>query len=979
MKNLIKKMLVLLLLMINIYGQELTQYVDPFIGTGGHGHTYPGATVPFGMVQLSPDTRVGNWDACGGYHFSDSTIIGFSHQHLSGVGVLDYGDILFMPTIGKIQLQKGNENKTIKGYRSKFHHSSEVAETGYYSVVLEDYSIKAELTATTRAGFHRYTYPDRKEENLIIDLTHQLEPGERIIKLEFEIIDENTVQGLRRSSGWAADQIVYFYAKFSKSIIESGISIDGNLSTNKTGLVSGDNIKAYLKFNNNADEPLLVKVGISAVDYDGAKNNLTTEIPGWDFDTIRKGARELWNKQLSKILINDKSEDKKKIFYTALYHSSLVPNVYFDVDRRYRGNDRKIHECKDFDNYTVYSLWDTFRSTHPLFVLIEPKIASNIIKSMLAKYEESGLLPKWELAGNETGTMIGYHAVSAITDAYIKGIINLDSEKILEAMLHSANNNSDEMKLYRKYGYVPSDKKIESVSKTLEYAYDDWCIYIFAKSTGNKEIAKKFEKRAKNYINLFDGKTGFFRGRKTNGNWEHPFDPFEISRDYTEANAWQYSCFVPHDVNGMINLQGGKEKFSEHLDNLFTTEMDLSGRDIPDVTGLIGQYAHGNEPSHHVAYLYNFVDQQWKTQQRIHQILNEMYNTTSDGIIGNEDCGQMSSWYVFSSMGFYPFCPGTDEYQIGSPIFESITINLENGKKVNIRNKNLSDKNYYVQSVVLNGKKVSASFIRQMDISDGAQIEFIMEDKPNEKWGIVKKQMPYSLTNVITTSIPFINNNVGYFVDSVKIDFGCRTNNVSIRYTLYGDDPNEESTLFIKPFTIKSSSVIKARAYKEDYFPGPIMKVNATKAEFLDAVKVDKISEGINYKYFEGKFRSAYELQTAEVIKTGTLNNFNLDEAEKEDHFGFIFEGYIDIPLDDIYTFFCKSDDGSVLLINGKEIVNNDGSHAAISTSSQVALRKGLHPFTLLYFEDYEGNSIDVYWESNKIEKEKLPNNVLYK
>ncbi|MGD8778019.1 MAG: GH92 family glycosyl hydrolase [Ignavibacteria bacterium] len=976
MKNIIVKFTVYsFLLAANFLAQDLTKYVDPFIGTGGHGHTYPGVTVPFGMVQLSPDTRTGNWDACGGYHYTDNTIIGFSHQHLSGVGVLDYSDILFMPTVGEIKLNKGTEEDTKSGYRSKFDHTSETAGPGYYSVLLKDYDINVELTATTRAGFHKYTYPKNSDANLIIDLTHQLEPGERIKELELQIVNENTIRGMRRSAGWAEDQIVYFYAEFSKPIIDFGISENGSVAKNKK-LVKGNDLKAFLRFTNN-EKPLLIKVGISAVDYEGAKNNLKTEIPNWDFEKVRKEAKEKWNKQLSKIIVKDKSDEKKKIFYTALYHSSIIPNIFYDVDRRYRGNDRKIHLSEEFDNYTIFSLWDTFRATHPLFVLIEPTKTENMIKSMLIKYKESGLLPKWELAGNETGTMIGYHSVSVIADAYAKGIRGFDTELALEAMIATAKNNSIEMNLYDELSYLPSDKRIESVSKTLEYAYDDWCIYGFAESIGNKAVAAEFKERALNYINLFDGSTGFFRAKRSNGNWDSPFDPFEISRNYTEANAWQYSMFVPHDVKGLINLHGNENNLINHLDKLFTAEGELSGHDIPDVTGLIGQYVHGNEPSHHVAYLYNLVGQPWKTQERINQINKEMYTIKPGGLIGNEDCGQMSSWFNFSSLGLYPFCPGTDEYQIGSPYFEEAEINLENGKKIIIKTENLSEKNIYVQSLTLNGKKINGPFINHNDIANGGSLVFEMSSKPNKNWGVDNQS--YSLTNNETTSIPYIKNDVGYFLNKISIDFACRTKEVKIYYTLDGSEPTKNSKLFNETFEIEKSVVIKARAYKDGFLPGPILKVNAVKAEFLKSIKTDKITPGIKFQYVEGKFSSAYDLKNTEVVKSGELGYFNLDRAEKEDYYGFIYTGYIEIPKDNIYTFYCKSDDGSILFINDKEIVNNDGSHSAIFASGSIALEKGIHPFTLLYFEDYEGNSIDVYWESSEIKKEKLPKSVLFR
>ncbi len=977
MKEIISKIILLTMLLFTVNkGQDLTKYVDPFIGTGGHGHTYPGATVPFGMVQLSPDTRIGNWDACGGYHYSDSTIIGFSHQHLSGVGVLDYGDILFMPTVGEIQLTRGNENNTAKGFRSKFKHSTEIAEPGYYSVFLEDYKIKAELTATTRTGFHKYTFPQKAKNNLIIDLTHQLEPGEKIISTEFEVIDKNKIRGLRRSSGWAADQVVYFYAELSKSIIDYGIFEDSKKIDDQS-LVKGKSIKAFLKFNNKDSMPLLIKVGISAVDYEGAKKNLFAENPNWDFEEIKNKAKEKWNKQLSKIIVKDNSCDKKTIFYTALYHSSIIPNIYFDVDRRYRGNDRQIHVCEDFDNYTIFSLWDTFRATHPLLALIDKERTKNFIKSMLAIYKESGFLPKWELAGNETGTMIGYHSVPVILDAYINGITDFDTELALEAMIKSATNDVKDLNFYNKIGFIPSDRDIESVSKTLEYSYDDWCIYQFAKLNGNKKVAKQFEKRAKSYMNLFDGETGFFRGKKFNGNWD-AFDPFEISRNYTEANAWQYSMFVPHDINNLINLYGTKEQLILHLDKMFTAEKEFSGHDIPDVTGLIGQYAHGNEPSHHVAYIYNFLDQPWKTQERINQINKEMYSTNPDGLSGNEDCGQMSSWFNLSSMGFYPFCPGTNEYQIGTPFFEEVKINLENGKSIIIKAENLNDKNFYIQSMTVNGSDWTKSFIKNSDLTKGAEIKIVMGAQPNNKWGVNNISKPYSLTKNKTVSIPYLTNDVGYFSDEIEIEFKCRTKDAEIRYTLDGSEPNKNSELYTEKFKIDHSLTIKARAYKDNYEPSVVFSSVATKAEYLKPSYPKNVKHGVHYKYYEDLFSSVYDIEKSKTKKEGQLNYFTLDEAEIEDHYAFIYEGYLNIPEDGIYTFHCKSDDGSVLLIQDKEIVNNDGSHGAISTSGTIALRKGYHPYKLLYFEDYEGNSIEVFWESKNINKEKIPSSKLY-
>ncbi len=843
----------------NLDKNDLAQYVDPFIGTGGHGHTYPGATLPFGMVQLSPDTRTGNWDACGGYHYSDSTILGFSHQHLSGVGILDYGDILLMPTTGKIQINPGPEKNTRAGYRSKFRHKTEKAEPGYYSVILEDYNILAEVTATQRAGFHRYTFEQDKKQNLIIDLDHSLETNETVDRLEFEKTAANEIRGLRRSKGWARDQIVYFVAKFSKDIEDIHLSSDGE-NLKEIEKLSGKSIKAALQFDKQDQNKLLIKVGISAVDYEGARKNLEAEIPDWNFDKTRKKAKSLWNKQLSKIKIENNCREDKTIFYTALYHAMIVPNTYFDVDRRYRGNDRKIHSCNDFDNYTVFSLWDTFRATHPLFTIIERERTVDFLKTFQKIYDQTGVLPKWELAGNETGTMIGYHSVSAIADAYAKGIKDFNFEKIYGAMKATANQDKDDINLYKEYGYIP-DYRIESVSKTLEYAYDDWCISIMAKELERSEDNNYYKNRAYNYQNLFDGSTGFMRGKKKNGNWIVPFDPFDVTREYTEANAWHYSLFVPHDVQGLVNLHGGKENFIKHLDDLFTKESPSKERQLADITGLIGQYAHGNEPSHHKAYLYNFVDQPWKTQAMINKINNQMYTTCPDGIVGNEDCGQMSAWYIFSSIGFYPFLPGTDQYLIGTPSHERSCINLENGKKFVVEAKNLSENNYYIQSAQLNGKEYNLPFINHSDIMKGGKLVFEMGKKPNKSWGKFGKNL-YSMTKVKTTSIPFLTgDDVSYFTDNAKVGLDCATPGVDVRYTLDGSEPTKKSKLFSNSFMISKTTTIKARAFKDNMKTGPVMKTIAQKAKFLDPVQVDNLVQGINYEYYEGKFSSVYDMQ----------------------------------------------------------------------------------------------------------------------
>jgi len=975
--------IILLILSISFYieAQDLTKYVDPFVGTGGEGHTYPGATLPFGMVQVSPDTRPNNQVDCSGYSYNGNTILGFSHLHLSGTGVPGYGDILFMPTNGKIQLEPGDEKDPLSGYGSKFDHFSEVAEPGYYSVLLSDYSIRAELTATTRAGFHRYTYPPNSSANLIIDLVHRIESTAIIKESEFRIVDKNKIEGMRRTSGYIKDHLVYFVAEFSKPIIESGIQNDGKLSA-EIKEVKGTNIKAYLKFNIGDNEPLLIKVGISTVDYDGARKNLAAEIPGWNFDKVRQDAKNIWNKQLSKIIVKNQSEDKKKIFYTALYHTSIAPNTYFDVDKRYRGKDRQVHFCNDFDNYTAFSLWDTFRSTHPLYVLTDPERAGNFVKSLLAKYDESGMLPKIEYGNNETGDMIGYHSLPVIADAYIKGIRNFDAKHALKAMVNSAYNSDPEMNLYMQLGYIPSDKKKESVSKTIEYSYDDWNIYIMANAIGDKKIADEFFKRSEYYSNLFNGYTGFFRGRNSSGDWVPEFDPYEVSHDFTEGNAWQYSLFAPHDMKGLINLYGGKKKFTDHVDRLFSSKSIFTGKKISDLTGTIGQYVHGNEPSHHIAYVYNFVDQPWKTQSKIHQLCNEMYTSLPDGLIGNDDCGQMSSWFVFSAMGFYPFCPGTEEYQIGTPCFDEVTLNLENGKKFIIEAENLSNKNYYIQSVQLNGKELNIPYLNHSDIVSGGVLVFHMGSKPNKNWGIVDKESPYSLTKDYVVSMPYIINSIGYFAYTTKVELGCATDGAEIHYTLDGTLPTENSRLYKKPFTLSKSAELKVCAFKAGLKPSPLLKINSIKAKFEKAtdVSADSLINGVQYKYYEGLVNSAYNIQKGIVKKTGNLKYFSLEPAEVKEMYGFSFNGYIYIPEEQIYSFYTKSDDGSILLIDNKEVVNNDGAHSASrAISNSIALSKGFHPYNLLYFNRYNDAVVIVGWGSKKISSQTIPAKYLFR
>ncbi|MEQ9186213.1 MAG: GH92 family glycosyl hydrolase [Cryomorphaceae bacterium] len=624
-------------------------WVNPFVGTDFNGHTFPGATLPFGMVQLSPDTRIdGSWEGCSGYHYSDSIIYGFSHTHLSGTGVSDYGDVLLMPQVGEASFVQTE-------YASAFAHADEKAEPGYYEVLMSN-GIKAELTATTRVGMHRYTFP-KSTCSMVLDLNHR----DPLTEGRIRIVNERTVAVGRRSNAWARDQHAYAFIVFNQPF---------------DPVFNSDSTKVIFRFGDVVS--VMAKVGLSFTDEEGAQRNLEAELPGWDFDQVRNEAKRAWNDQLGKIDVRDDSEEKTATFYTALYHTMIHPNVAMDVDGRYRGMDNKLHRAEGFVYYTVFSLWDTFRALHPLFNLIERERTRDFIHTFLAMYRQGGRLPVWELCSNETDCMIGYHSVSVMADALAKGIDDFDQELALEAMQKSATWDHLGLPAYRRQGFLAIDDEHESVSKTLEYAYDDWCIAQVAHRLGDEDIEERYMQRSHAWRNLLDPTTRLMRPR-SNGGWLTPFDPREVNNHFTEGNAWQYSFFVPHDIPGMIESMGGKAAFENKLDALFKAPELTTGRTQADITGLIGQYAHGNEPSHHMAYLYNFIDRPEKTEERVHQILREFYSARPDGLIGNEDCGQMSAWYVMSSMGIYAVTPGRPEYALVAPYLDDFTVHLENG------------------------------------------------------------------------------------------------------------------------------------------------------------------------------------------------------------------------------------------------------------------------------------------------------------
>lgn len=642
-----------------IFGQNFQQYVNPFIGTGGTGHTFPGATVPFGMVQLSPDTRIdGSWEGCSGYHYSDDVIYGFSHTHLNGTGVSDFGDILLMPTMGEASF----DNKI---YFSKFSHANEKASAGFYSVKLDKHNIDVRLTTSTRVGFHEYTFNESGQANIILDLNHR----DKLLEGSIKIVNNRTVEVLRRSEAWATNQYVFARIEFNVPMKMVKASQSNPNSDETTGMNFSKEVKK--------GEKILVKVSLSPTSHEGAKLN-STEIKHWDFEKVKKAAEALWNKELSKIEVTSDDKEKLTIFYTALYHTMMQPNIAQDLDGKYRGRDNQIHTAEGFDYYTVFSLWDTFRAAHPLYTLIDKKRTSDYINTFIKQFEQGGRLPVWELASNETDCMIGYHSVSVIADAMAKGIQGFDYEKAFEASKASAMRDVLGLKAYKEQGFISIDDEHESVSKTLEYAYDDWCIAQMALLLNKTADYAYFMKRSQNWKNLFHWGNKFIQPKK-NGGWDVPFDPKEVNNNYTEANGWQYTFFVPQDIPGMIEAFGGKEKFEAKLDEMFNSVSETSGRHQVDITGLIGQYAHGNEPSHHVAYLYNYVGKPEKTKEKVHFILENFYKNDPDGLIGNEDCGQMSAWYILSAMGIYNVTPGQPFWTTTTPYFDKIKVNLEDG------------------------------------------------------------------------------------------------------------------------------------------------------------------------------------------------------------------------------------------------------------------------------------------------------------
>ena len=776
---------------------NILSYVNPFIGTGGHGHTFPGATVPFGMVQLSPDTRMEGWDGCGGYHYSDSIIHGFSHTHLSGTGVPDYADLLVTPVCGNYPAVPSYLPSYLSkaSYGSRFNHQNERATPGLYEVHLIDGNIDVSLTATQRTGIHKYTFKGKGKRYIVLDLDYR----DKVLDAGFTINGNQEISGYRKSEGWA--KLQYFYFALNTSIP----------FTKAEEITSEGKHRLVLHFDKNVTA-IELRVGISAVDEEGARKNLFHETDGLGFEKLTANAKNSWQIELSKIQVESNNLTQKTIFYSALYHTMMAPNIFSDVDGRYRGRDFQIHTIdQKVPQYTVFSLWDTYRATHPLFTIIDQKRTNAFIKTFLRQFNEGKDLPVWELAANETECMIGFHSASVISDAYVKGIRDYSAEDALNAMVYTSNLNEFGKTLFRDYGLISSDWESESVSKSLEYAYDHWCIAQMARAMNKQELAATHDQLGLNFINHYDPKTKFMRSRR-GAQWVSPFDPTEVNFNYTEANSWQYSLYAPHQPLILTHLLGGKNELSKWLDNLFSTSSSLSGREQADITGLIGQYAHGNEPSHHMAYLYNYSSTPWKTSFFVDSIQRSMYHNAPDGLAGNEDCGQMSAWYVLSALGFYPIAPGSTRYEIGHPLFDKVSIRLENGKTIAIKRSGGSGK--YIRAVRYNGTEIS--YIDHAQLMQGGELEFEMQDEPNSSLKFI--DIPMNIPGQFIP-VPFINTANRIFNDSISIEMGMITipgQNQGIEYAIEENQHMGKWQVYTLPFTLKKSAKVHVRGFNKN-------------------------------------------------------------------------------------------------------------------------------------------------------------------
>ncbi len=943
--------------------------VDVFIGTGGHGHTFPGPSMPFGMMQVGPDTRNDNsWDSCAGYYIADTTILGFSHTHLSGVGVPDYGDILLTPITGEPKLAPGETNIPRSGYRSAFRHETEKAEPGYYTVVLDDYQVKAELTATDRVGLHRYTFQQGGPAHFLVDLIHRDPVTEGFIN----VVSDRRVEGFRRSKFWAGDQFHYFAMEFSKPFSDPKIYERGQ--ANSARRVNGTALQALLQFDVKPGEQVEVKVATSAVSAEGAWKNIEAEASHLSFDEARSDARKTWNKYLSMIDVKGGTPRDRRIFYTALYHALLTPNLFQDVDRQYRGMDGNVHTAVGFTNYTVFSLWDTFRGLHPFLTILDPERSADFAKTLVNMSQLFGEIPMWELAANDTRCMIGYHGVSVIADAYAKGITNIDAQAAFTEMKKTAFLNKRGIKDYRTLGYVPANKGSQAVSKTLEYAYDDWCISQMAAALGRVDDYEYFTARSQFYRDIYDPSVGYMRGKDDAHQWSAPFDPQAPGLNYTEGNAWQYSLFVPHDIAGLTELLGGKAGLAKYLDKLFTTKMTIDLGDENDISGLIGQYAHGNEPSHHIAYLYDFAGQPWKTQSMVRRVLQEQYDDKPAGLNGNDDCGQISAWYVMSALGFYSMCPGRPGYVIGSPLFEKAAMHLPGHKTFTISARDNSAENVYIQSARLDGKKLDNYTLTHAAIMAGGKLDFVMGARPNEKWAAHVAELPLAAR---VCAPPYLTRISDKFLDTAKVEMKCDEPGAEIHYTIDGATPDSHSRLYEGAFDVSAKTTVKMRAFKTGMSPSLTVERMLSPAEALTLAA--EPAPGLAYAYYEGIYRSVYDFARDHPVATGVVDRPTTAIIQRTNWVASAFDGFIKIPRDGEYTFYVAAKDGGQLLIDGQEQFESDcRKDAALPQQATLALRQGYHAFTLKTYKCTEIISLTTDWSGPGFERMPIQKEVLF-
>ena len=900
--------------------------VNVFNGTDLAGNTYPAATVPFGAVQLGPDTSP---QRTSGYHYKDTVIVGFSHNHLSGTGCPDFGDFLFTPTL------------TGKAEPLAFTHENETARPGYYRVIFPA-GITAEMTADVHTGAHRYTFKGTGIPRIQVDADYCIGWWSSALKAVLKVEGPDEISGERLTKAWAHARDSYFSAVFSVPFEKVDTVGEGIL---------------LLTFPEGTKE-VTVMAGLSGTSLENAKANRIAETGGASFEDILDRATSVWDDALCRIRVEGGPAD---VFYTFFYHTFATPNRIDDVDgsyRNFKGVNVKTGPGRHY--YSTLSLWDTFRSWHPLQTIIDPKLTSDIIASMLDMYDCQEELPIWPLTSTETGCMIGYHSVSVIADAWLAGIRDFDGEKALEAMVTSSNKNrANTSRQYAAVGFVPADIFDESASKTLEYAYDDWCIARMAEDLGHKDIADEYYRRARSYREVFDPVSGFMRGKRQDGNWFIPLEPLLRSTDFTEATPWQYRFFIPHDIKGMENLMGGRERMLAAVDSFFHYRPEGQKSFDSDIGGILGQYAQGNEPGHTQPWLFYWLGEPSKSQEVVRTILKEAYHSDPDGICGNEDCGQMGAWYVLASLGIYPACPASGQYLLTAPLFKKVVVQLGNGRTLTI---NADHPEYaYVSDVKLNGETVNEHFLTYRQIMEGGVLEFKLSARPDH--GRDGLPAPYSMTSGPMVSKPAITGDLILFDGETEVTMSCRNEGAEIHYTLDGNVPTTESPVYTGPFKLDKSCIIKARAFKEGYEPSPVNFITAHRKYYYPVTDKAGMKQGVFYTYHTANFKAVSQIEEDPHEGYGVMIEPSIRYADAEDHFAYNFTGYIDVPQDGIWCFELTSDDGSELFIEGIRIISNDGSHGPVTATGSIPLQKGLHSFKLHYFDDTGDQELSWAWK----------------